>query len=140
MSAEAFIDTNVFIYHLDQSDPAKQARAEALVRDALVNGSGCTSVQVAQECMNTVLRKAQVRLSIEQAGRYLGHVLAPLVRVPHTVALVQQALGVHARWGFGFYDALIVAAALSAGCRRLLTEDLQHGQRIEGLTIENPFR
>ena len=44
-----------------------------------------------------------------------------------------------ARQGFSFYDSLIVAAALESGCSRLLTEDLQHGQRIDGLTIENPF-
>jgi len=48
-------------------------------------------------------------------------------------------LDVRQRWRFSFCDSLIVAAALSAGCRRLLTEDLQHGQRVEGLTIENPF-
>ena len=44
------------------------------------------------------------------------------------------------RFGFSFYDSLIVAAALEAGCTRLYSEDLQHGQRIQNLTIENPFR
>jgi predicted nucleic acid-binding protein len=43
------------------------------------------------------------------------------------------------RYGFHFYDSLIVAAALEAGCSRLFSEDLQHGQRIDGLTVENPF-
>lgn len=45
-----------------------------------------------------------------------------------------------AKQGLAFYDALIVAAALEGGCKRLLTEDLQHGQRIGTLRIENPFR
>ncbi len=139
MSADAFIDTNVFVYHLDSSDPVKQAVAERIVRDALLNGTACTSAQVAQECMNTVLRKAQVKLSPVQASRYLEVVLAPLVQVNGTVALVHQAVAIQQRWGFGFYDALVVAGALAAGCRRLLTEDLQHGQRIETLTVENPF-
>jgi len=139
MSADAFIDTNVFIYQLDGADPAKQAIAEGIVRSALLNGTACTSVQVAQECMNTVLRKAQVKLSPAQAASYLEVVLAPLVQVSGTVALVQRALGIQQRWGFSFYDAMVVAAALAAGCSRLLTEDLQHGQRIETLTIENPF-
>ena len=44
------------------------------------------------------------------------------------------------RYGFGFYDSLIVAAALDAGCKTLYSEDLQHGQRVEGVTIINPFR
>lgn len=56
------------------------------------------------------------------------------------VATYARALALQDRHRFSFYDSLIVAAALEAGCRRLLTEDLQHGQRIEGLRIENPFR
>ncbi len=140
MSAEDFIDTNVFIYHLDASDPRKQAIAERIVRQALLHGNACISHQVMQECLNVVLRKAQVTLDIAQARAYLETVLAPLLRVSASVALYQRALDVQARWRFGFYDSLIVAAALAAGCTRLLSEDLQHGQRIETLTIHDPFR
>jgi predicted nucleic acid-binding protein len=139
MRVDSFIDTNVFIYHLDHSDPRKQAIAEGIVREALSLGTGCISLQVVHECMNTVLRKAEVALSPAQAETYLDAVLAPLVRVPSTTAVVQRALDIQQRWRFGFYDSLIVAAALTAGCTRLLTEDLQHGQRIETLTVENPF-
>jgi predicted nucleic acid-binding protein len=53
--------------------------------------------------------------------------------------MYRRALDLRARWQLSFYDALIVAAALMAGCQRLLTEDLQHGQQIATLTIENPF-
>jgi predicted nucleic acid-binding protein len=139
MSAEAFIDTNIFIYHLDNSDPRKQAIAEGIVRQALAHGDGCVSFQVVQECMNTVLHKAEIKLSCAQAGTYLDAVLAPLVRVPSTAELIHRALGIQQRFHFSFYDSLIVAAALDGGCSRLLTEDLQHGQRIETLTVENPF-
>jgi len=140
MSAEDFIDTNVFIYHLDASDPRKQAIAERIIRQALTGGNACISYQVIQECLNTALRKAQVTLDIAQGRAYLETVLAPLLRVSASVALYRRALEVQARWGFGFYDSLIVAAALAAGCTRLLSEDLQHGQRIETLTIHDPFR
>lgn len=140
MSAEDFIDTNVFIYHLDASDPRKQAIAERIIRQALTGGNACISYQVIQECLNTALRKAQVTLDIAQGRAYLETVLAPLLRVSASVALYRRALEVQARWGFGFYDSLIVAAALTAGCTRLLSEDLQHGQRIETLTIHDPFR
>jgi predicted nucleic acid-binding protein len=140
MSAEDFIDTNVFIYHLDASDPRKQAIAERIIRQALTGGNACISYQVIQECLNTALRKAQVALDIAQGRAYLETVLAPLLRVSASVALYRRALEVQARWGFGFYDSLIVAAALAAGCTRLLSEDLQHGQRIETLTIHDPFR
>jgi predicted nucleic acid-binding protein len=139
MSAEDFIDSNVFIYQLDGSDPRKQAIADTLVRRALADGSGCISHQVVQECLNTALRKAAVRLQPAEARPWLDVVLLPLMKVGPTPALYQRALGVQARWGFGFYDSLIVAAALQAGCTRLLTEDLQHSQQIETLTVHNPF-
>ncbi len=139
MSAEVFIDTNVFIYHLDATDARKQAIAEAIVREALAGGKACISFQVIQECLNTVLRKAAVTLSPEAARSYLDAVLAPLLQVPASVALYQRALDVQGRWRFSFYDSLIVAAALDTGCRQLLSEDLQHGQRIETLTVHNPF-
>lgn len=64
----------------------------------------------------------------------------PLVRVVPTPALYRRGLDVQERWKFGFYDSLIVAAALEAGCKRLLSEAMQHGQRIEGLRILNPLK
>ena len=56
-----------------------------------------------------------------------------------TAALYQSAVSFQSRYGFSFYDSLIVAAALEAGCTRLYSEDLQHGQQIQRLTILNPF-
>ena len=90
--------------------------------------------------LNVILRKAELALDGETAGRYADVVLAPLMQVPASVALYRRALDVQARWRFAFYDSLIVAGALSAGCRTLLSEDLKHGQRIEDLQVVNPFR
>jgi predicted nucleic acid-binding protein len=55
------------------------------------------------------------------------------------VALYNRAMSIRDRYQYAFYDGLIIAAALEAGCDQLLSEDLQAGQRIEGLTIVNPF-
>jgi predicted nucleic acid-binding protein len=140
MSAEFFIDTNVFVYHLDGSDPRKQGIADGIIRKALVTGNACISSQVVQECLNVALRKAEVALSPEDARSYLAAVLAPLMQVTASEALYHKALDVQARWRFSFYDSLVVAGALLAGCRTLLSEDLQHGQRLDGLSIINPFR
>ena len=140
MSADVFIDTNVFIYHLDTTDARKHAVAERIVRDGLASGNACISFQVVQECLNTALRKAQVALDLDSARSYLDTVLTPLFQVSASPALYHRAFDVRARWRFSFYDSLIVAAALTAGCSRLLSEDLQHGQRIETLTIHNPFK
>lgn len=138
--AESFIDTNLFIYQLEASDERKLEIADTIIRRAVATGDACISFQVVQETLNLVVRKAEVPLDTVSAQVYLETVLAPLYRIPASVALYQRGLELQARYRFAFYDALIVAAALEAGCSRLWTEDMQHGQRIEGVTIENPFR
>ena len=82
MPASAFIDTNIFVYQLDNADPLKQAIADEIIRDALANGSGCISYQVVQECLNVATRKAKVALDAASAGRYFDVVLEPLMVVP----------------------------------------------------------
>ncbi len=139
MSVESFLDTNLFIYQLEARDPHKSMIADAIIGEGIRTGNACISYQVVQECLNTVIRKAEVPLDSSSARAYLDHVLAPLLLVPASVHLYHRGLDIQDRYRYGFYDALIIAAALEAGCVRLLTEDLQHGQRIETLTIENPF-
>jgi predicted nucleic acid-binding protein len=140
MSVDRFIDTNVFIYQLDTRDPRKHAIADRIVGEALARDNACISFQVIQECLNTVLRKAEITLDAAAARLYVDTVLAPLDRVASSIELYRSALHLQQRWKFSFYDSLIVAAALEAGCKHLLSEDLQHGQRIGTLRIENPFR
>ena len=137
MSVEDFLDTNVFIYLFDETAPDKRRRAERLVSRSLENGSGCISYQVVQETLHVVTRKLGARP--ERARLLLDDVLAPLWRVNPTRSLYTRGLRVHAQYGFSFYDSLIVAAALEAGCTRLYSEDLHHGQHVEQLTIQNPF-
>ena len=139
MSVENFIDTNVFIYQLEALDERKAAIADEIIRDGIASGNACISFQVIQETLNTVIRKAEVPLDRESAGSYLENVLAPLFRVPATIDLYERALDIQGRYRYSFYDSLIIGAALIGGCSRIYTEDLQHGQRIEGLTIHNPF-
>lgn len=140
MSAEYFIDTNLFIYQLEALDERKSAAADHIIHEGIETRNACISFQVVQECLNTAIRKAEIPLSMDEARHYLDTVLAPLFRVPASLSLYTRALDVQARYRYGFYDSLIVAAALGAGCTRLYSEDLQDGQKIEGLTIENPFR
>ena len=139
MSAADFFDTNVLVYMVDRRDPKKQAIAQALVGDALAAGSGAISFQVVQETLQALTRKARQVLPATDAADVLNAVLVPLWTVQPSAALYGKALQVQSKQGFSFYDSLIVAAALEAGCRRLLTEDLQHGQKVGTLRIENPF-
>lgn len=135
-----FLDSNVFVYLVDETDAAKHAVARALVDAALTHASGVISFQVVQETLHVLTRKLKVVASAEDAAFFMQQALQPLWRVLPSPALYAQALQIQQDQGFAFYDSLIVAAALEAGCKRLLSEDLQHGQRIGKLRIENPFR
>ncbi len=139
MSGADFLDTNVLVYLVDRRNPAKQAVAQQLVSAALAERSGIISFQVVQETLQALTRKARQVLPAADASELLHAVLLPLWQVHPTPALYERALQLQAKQGFSFYDSLIVAAALEAGCRRLLTEDLQHGQKVGSLRIENPF-
>lgn len=139
MSGVDFLDSNVFLYAVDNASPEKQAIALRLLAHAHTHQSAVISFQVVQETLHVLRRKFRVVANPPDANDFLRHVLAPLWHIQPSAALYARALEVQERYQFSFYDALIVAAALEAGCPRLLSEDLQHGQRIEGLTIKNPF-
>lgn len=139
MSAD-FIDSNVFIYLFDENNPGKREVAQRLIQDALISGTAYISFQVIQETLNIITRKLKKPATAQQARRFLDSVLVPLWHVMPNQSLYQRSLDIQTRYHYSFYDALIIAAAAGAGCKRLYSEDLQDGQRIEGLTIENPFK
>jgi len=139
MSAEYFLDTNVLLYSFDQEALSKRKIGQQLIQQALVSRRGIVSFQVVQEFLNVSTRKLRADVSSEHTADYLRDILAPLCTVYPSIALYEKALELHERWRFSFYDSLIIAAALSADCETLFSEDLQHQQRIESLTIINPF-
>ncbi|MFN0161301.1 MAG: PIN domain-containing protein [Burkholderiales bacterium] len=132
-AAERFADTSVLLYLLS-ADTTKADRAEALLAD------GATiSVQVLNEFASVASRK--LGLSAAEIGAALEPIKAVCTVVPITLAVHERGLGVVKRYGFSIYDAMIVGAALEAGCKTLFTEDLQDGQTIEKtLHVKNPFR
>lgn len=133
---ERFLDSNVLLYSIATDNRQKQSIAIRLVSQSLQDGSGIISTQVVQECMSVVTRRSL--LAIGKARAWLK-LMMPLCAVYPSEILYERTLDIHDRYGFSFYDACIVAAALIGGCTALITEDLQHGQIIEGLTINNPF-
>ncbi len=135
-----FIDSNVFIYLFDHRDTRKQAIALGLVDRALAGGQACISSQVVLETLRVLTGRLPRPLTAASAQALCSQTLEPLWRVMPSAALYASARQLKQRWQLAFYDSLIVAAALEAGCKRLFSEDLQHGQRIQGLRIENPFR
>lgn len=132
-AGSAFFDTNVLIYSIAQDDP-RCTRAETL----LATG-GVLGVQVLNEFASVARRKLQMSWSDVREALDAFRILcsAPL---PITVEVHDAALNIAKKYGFCIYDALVVAAALEAGCATLYSEDFQNGQTINGrLTIRNPF-
>lgn len=138
MSAD-FLDSNVFVYLFDETDERRREIARRLVHEGLETGDSCISFQVVQETLAVLTGKLKKRATSADARRFLGGVLAPLWRVMPSPSLYEHGLELQERYSLGFYDALIVAAALEAGCTRLWSEDMQDGLRVDGLTIRNPF-
>ena len=139
MSVEWFFDTNIFVYHVDSSDPRKNNIAHELIRESIVRDNTVISYQVVQEWLNVVTKSARVTLPIEQAQAYVERFLEPIFQVNASGQLFREGLAIKQRYKLSFYDALIVASALSVGCKRLYSEDLQHGQKFGALEIVNPF-
>ncbi len=133
MSAKAFFDSNVLIYAIVSGD-SRRERAQQLVAEG-----GVISVQVLNEFVAVARRK--MRMPWENVIEALD---AVRMLFPSPVAITidthQEALTIAERYGYGIYDALMVASALEAQCTILYSEDMQDGQVIDGrLAIRNPF-
>lgn len=139
MSDRFFLDTNLFVYTFDDMAAAKAKKAAQLIRRAADSGEGIISYQVVQEFFNVALRRFVQPLSAAEAEQYLITVLRPLLAVHSSPALYFAALRIAERHRISWYDSLIVAAAVEGQCEKLYSEDFQHGRKIEGVRIENPF-
>lgn len=139
MSVEFFFDTNLFIYQLEASDGYKFSVSNQLIRNSIEKQNGCISFQVVQECLNTMIRKAEIPMDRDEINVYMKTVLIPLWSVYPSIKLYQKCLDIQERYKFSFYDSLIIAATLEAGCTTLYSKDLQHGQQIDTVTVHNPF-
>jgi predicted nucleic acid-binding protein len=139
MSGRFFLDTNLLVYAIDPSGPAKQAIALEWLTAAHGTGNGVLSYQVAQEWFNVMLRKAAAPLSPNEATSLYRTLIEPLWRIQSSRELLDTALDLHRENSFSWWDSLIVSAAIHGGCDQLLSEDLQGGREIAGVRIHNPF-
>ena len=137
MDADAgrrFVDTNVLVYLMSR-DAAKWVRAEESLRTPVV-----VNVQVLNELTNVARRKTkrswqEIDGFIDALSKLDTVEIRPLTRTVH-----DEGRRLAERYGFAFYDAVIVAAALDAGCTELLTEDMHTGLLVDGaLTLVDPF-
>ncbi len=127
----AFFDTNVLVYTITDDARGNVARSR------LSNG-GVVSVQVLNEFARVARKKLGLDWAIVEAALAELRALVDDVR-PVALSTHESALSFARRDGFDIYDALILAAALEAGCETLFSEDFQHGRRFGDLTVVNPF-
>jgi predicted nucleic acid-binding protein len=132
MPGKAFIDTNIVIYAIGRGS------VKTSLASPLFELQPTISTQVLSETANIALKK--LALSLAETKK----LLTTLELICHveivTSACLHRALDITERFGFSWYDSLIVATALESGCDTLYTEDLQHGQFIDNkLTVTNPF-
>ena len=138
MKDKIFFDTNVLVYAHDRSAPAKQAKAQDLLRAGLSSGRAWLSAQVLGELYVVLTRRIATPMDAGEAIEIV-QALGKLEVVEIGVVAVNLALHYTVRGGIGYWDALIVAAARLAGCTAVYTEDLTDGQVFDTVMIVNPF-
>ncbi len=133
-----FVDTNVLAYAHDRSERAKQPVARALIEGLWRARAGVLSTQVLQELYVLATRKFDPPMP-RTAARELVVLYATWPVVQVDVPLLVAASELEERHTLSFWDALVVEAARRAGATRLVTEDLQSGRTIDGVTVQSPF-
>ncbi|MCA9780081.1 MAG: PIN domain-containing protein [Candidatus Eremiobacteraeota bacterium] len=136
MTERSFIDTNLLVYAQDRSAGAKQRSAADLLDRGVLSGRAVFSTQVFQEYFVTAVRKLGIDPT---AARRTIELYSTVQVVLIEVQDILAAVDLHRLHGFSFWDCLIVRAAQVSKCKVLFTEDLQHGQVIDGLRVVNPF-
>ena len=131
-----FLDTNVLLYANDCRDPGKQSIALDRIHEAMKTGTGVISTQVVQEFAAAGVQKLGLQIDVVLHELLL---LESLEVVQVTSALVRRSLELQDRYNINFWDAGILAAAETANCGVLLSEDLNPGQLYAAVRVENPF-
>lgn len=138
MSGRAFLDTNVLVYAVDETESEKRATARRLL-GSVGEREFVLSTQVLGEFYAVVTRKLDQPVPEAVASAVVDQ-LSLLPTVSCDAALVKAAVRRSHSAQLSYWDALIVAAATAGGCERLLSEDLNDGQLIGSVRVENPFR
>ncbi len=141
MSAErqrSFVDTNVLVYAHDATAGQKRDRGRAILRELWETTEGCLSVQVLQEFFVALTRKVAQPLDARTAAIAVSDLSRWTTHAPGTDDVL-GAIELHARAGISFWDAMIVHSAATLGCDILYSEDLNAGQRYDGVLVVDPF-
>ncbi len=133
-----FLDTNILLYSISQDAAESKKRQRAV--ELLGDDSGALSIQVLQEFYVQATRTTRTDPIPHEFAAGLIEAWTRFPIQDMTLAVLNSALRIRASYRFSFWESAILAAALALGCDRVYTEDLNHGQVVEGLLIINPFR
>lgn len=136
MSVRSFFDTSILLYADDKDSPAKRRQSLDLVELHRRAGTGVLSLQILHEYFVAATRKLHIEAAV---ARRKVELLAEFDVVAPDVPDILAAIDLHRLHQFSFWDGLVLRCAKQAGCRVLLTEDLQAGRSFDGVRIVNPF-
>lgn len=132
-----FLDTNFLLYCFSADEPLKRDRCRAILQEGKEEAIFVLSTQVIKEFTSVMLSK--YRMNPLEVKKIIAD-FAAFETVQVDLDLIQKGIDNHLLYHYSFWDSLIIAAAQSAQCNMLLSEDMRHGQEINGLKIWNPFR
>jgi predicted nucleic acid-binding protein len=135
-TARAFLDTNVFVYADDPREPAKRHKALDLIKEHRRCRTGVVSIQVLQEYFVAATGKLKLDAGL---ARQKVEIFARFNVAELKVDDILAAIDMHRLHRISLWDALILRCAAQSGCSVLFTEDMRHGQVIDGVRIVNPF-
>ena len=138
MSDRVFVDTNILVYAHDVDAGVKHALARDLLCRLWETRTGILSTQVLQEFIVAVTRKVPTPISVAQARRAARN-YCQWELIVNDSGIILQATEIQEVHQLSFWDALIVSAAFEGNAAVIATEDLNDGQRIEGIVVQNPF-
>jgi predicted nucleic acid-binding protein len=138
MKGRIFLDTNILVYANDRTQKEKQESAKRIIADGIISENLVLSAQVISEFFVTITSKIKVPLlKIEARNQIL--LLKNLEIVEIDFSLILSAIEILNEFKFSYWDSLIIAAALKSKCDIIYSEDLNRGQKIHTVKIENPF-
>lgn len=135
---KVFLDTNIFIYAYDITALKKHTIAKEIVIDLWQSNLGVISAQVLQEFYVNITKKIPKPLDINMAKEIISDLLTWNVFINDGDSIL-KAIDIGVQYHYSFWDSMILIAAINSNCKLLISEDLNNGQVIDGVTIKNPF-
>ena len=136
MTGKCFVDTNVFVYLFTKTDPEKREKCYSIFKNAGKQVQFVVSTQVIKEFSSIMISKfnmppLKLKSTIDTITEF------EVIETP--VNLIKSAIDIRTLNQLSFWDSLIISAAKRANCTMLLSEDMNDGQVVEGVKIQNPF-